>query len=359
MKTEDLIDAISMVDDSLLMATENGRQSHKKPWLAVAAMLCVVLGLVAVLNDLSAPTIVLKPSLFFDDNAILADQMQQSIENFCKDNDLSFGAYPCSDQSILAHASIMEQAIADGCNVLVLPSYRYVTTLSSIITDNPSVYFIALNTANSALPSDFVPPENLVCLSFDAAQLGYLVGYAAAAEGYQRLGCAAEPDSAYAYGFVQGAYAAMEEISLWVCQDRRIPEKAYEIWYEDTDLICTTNAMQPYVQTAAAASGKKYFTANMTQTNASLLSSVDIRFDRILNDILDACQSSNQKYSGFVTLSLADGDYLEISDKFWNFSRFTRADYEKVLADIRNGCVRQVGSFDELGIAVEQKKLFD
>ena len=107
----------------------------------------------------------------------------------------------------------VDEAVAAGCNVVLMPGFQYADALSDGAEQYPDVRFIGI---------DFEPegelPSNAFTATYREEQAGFMAGYAAVRLGYRHLGflggMAIPSVNRYGFGFVQGADAAAAELSI-------------------------------------------------------------------------------------------------------------------------------------------------
>ena len=143
--------------------------------------------------------------------------------NGCKkyavDNEKSYKYYqPANGNAATDDDRIkaMTDACEAGAEVLVTPGFLQETALKEVVPQYPEVQFVFIDGWDMGF-------DNLIGVSYQEEQAGYLAGYAAVKEGYTSLGFSGGGGGAnpacirYGYGYAQGANAAAAE-------DGRVPE---------------------------------------------------------------------------------------------------------------------------------------
>jgi basic membrane protein A len=142
----------------------------------------------------------------------------QSCKDYADDNSLDFQYYkPAGDTTADRDASI-DQAVADGYNIVVMPGYAFAQAIVDSAPTYPDVKFIALDVAESDLSgadnADSADLSNVYCAVYQEELAGYMAGYAAAKMGYTNLGflggMAVPSVVRYGHGYVQGISDALE-----------------------------------------------------------------------------------------------------------------------------------------------------
>ena len=104
----------------------------------------------------------------------------------------------------------MTDACEAGAEVIVTPGFLQSTALETVAPQYPDVQFIFIDGWDLGL-------DNVLGVSYQEEQAGYLAGYAAVMEGYTKLGFSGGGGGSnpacirYGYGYAQGANAAAEE----------------------------------------------------------------------------------------------------------------------------------------------------
>ena len=103
----------------------------------------------------------------------------------------------------------MTDACDAGAEVIVTPGFLQATALEAVAPQYPEVQFIFIDGWDMGL-------DNVLGVSYQEEQAGYLAGYAAVMEGFTKLGFSGGGGGSnpacirYGYGYAQGANAAAE-----------------------------------------------------------------------------------------------------------------------------------------------------
>ena len=160
----------------------------------------------------------------------------EACKAFCADNDVDFQYYKPTADTTEARVEMIDQAVADGYNVIVMPGYLFAGAIVEAAPQNKDVKFIALDVSLGDLLEagvtakgekydyepdnwkleDYVDMSNVYCAVYQEELCGYMAGYAAVYLGFSKLGflggMAVPAVIRYGYGFVQGANAAAVEL---------------------------------------------------------------------------------------------------------------------------------------------------
>ena len=141
----------------------------------------------------------------------------EGCKEFCEANGVDFKYYKPAGDSTAERVAMVDAAVADGYNVVVMPGYAFGETITQVADLYPDVKFIALDVSQGDL-GDYQIPENVTCAVYQEELCGYMAGYAAVKLGYKNLGflggMAVPAVQRYGYGFVQGVDAAAAELKL-------------------------------------------------------------------------------------------------------------------------------------------------
>ena len=142
----------------------------------------------------------------------------EACKAFCEANGVDFTYYKPAGDSDAERISMIETAIDDGFNTIVMPGYAFGAAIAETAPVYEDVTFIALDVSAGDLGEGFEMPANLYCAVYQEELCGYMAGYAAVALGYKHLGflggMAVPAVIRYGYGFVQGANAAAEKLGI-------------------------------------------------------------------------------------------------------------------------------------------------
>ena len=178
-------------------------------------------------------------AMITDSGDITDQSFNQTTYESCKawseKNDVEFNYYkPESDSDEARNASV-DQAVADGANVVVMPGYMFAGTVVAQSENYPDVKFVALDVGAGDIcekgvgegytynpddynVADYYNTDNVYCCTYQEELSGYMAGYAAVKLGYKHLGflggMAVPAVTRFGYGYVQGANAAAEELGI-------------------------------------------------------------------------------------------------------------------------------------------------
>ena len=169
----------------------------------------------------------------------------EACKAFCENAGIEFNYFKPGSNSDEDRISMIEAAIDQGYNVIVMPGYAFAPAIVATVEEYPDVTFIALDVSEYDLQSakgtekDFSwkYPSNLYSAVYQEELCGYMAGYAAVKLGYTKLGflggMAVPAVIRYGLGFVQGADAAAVELNL---SDVEIKYAYGNQFYGDADI---------------------------------------------------------------------------------------------------------------------------
>ena len=141
----------------------------------------------------------------------------EAVKAFSEANGVAYNYYKPQSDSDADRIGMVEAAIADGYNIIVMPGFAFGTTIKETAEFYPEVLFFALDVGADDF-GDYVLPENVYSAIYQEELCGYMSGYAAVKLGYKHLGflggMAVPAVVRYGYGFVQGVDAAAKELGI-------------------------------------------------------------------------------------------------------------------------------------------------
>lgn len=181
----------------------------------------------------------MKIAMVTDSGDITDQSFNQTTYEACKawseENGSEFNYYkPESDSDEARNASV-DQAVADGANVIVLPGYMFAATIVEQSEMYPDVKFIAPDVSAGDIcekgvgegytynpddyeVTDYYNADNVYCCTYQEEISGYMAGYAAVKLGYKHLGflggMSVPAVTRFGYGYVQGADEAAKELGI-------------------------------------------------------------------------------------------------------------------------------------------------
>ena len=206
--------------------------------LALVLALCMVFALCACGNGDKDPKETDKPDkaamkvAMITDYGDITDQSfnqttYEACKAYCTEKSIDFNYFKPASDADADRVAMIEKAVADGYNVIVMPGYAFANAIKQTVNTYTDVKFVALdvgaadlNTFNDdgSIKEEFKVPSNLYCAVYQEELCGYMAGYAAVKLGYTKLGflggMAVPAVVRYGYGFVQGANAAAVDMKI-------------------------------------------------------------------------------------------------------------------------------------------------
>ena len=140
----------------------------------------------------------------------------EACKEFCEANGVKFNYFKPAGDNTADRVAMIEKAIDEGYNVIVMPGYAFGEAIKETAESNSDTTFIALDVGAGDLGEDYVVPANLYCAVYQEELCGYMAGYTAVKLGYTKLGflggMAVPAVVRYGYGYVQGVDAAAKEL---------------------------------------------------------------------------------------------------------------------------------------------------
>ena len=320
----------------------------------------------------------MRVAMVTDYGDITDQSFNQSTYEACKAfgeaNGVDFTYYKPEGDSDAEREAMIDKAVADGYNVIVMPGYAFAGAIKDTADTYPDVKFVALDVSEYDLEGDSSDFNNETFANVFSAVYqeelpGYMAGYAAVKMGYTKLGflggMAVPAVIRYGYGFVQGADAAAAELGADVEINYAYGNQFYgdaditaamDTWYQGgTEVVfaCGGGIFTSAGEAAAKVGGKVIgvdvdqaatidgmFEKGMTVTSA--MKGLQATVNTLLTAIKDGSWDS---YAGkILNLGLVSADdmslnYVGLADSTIWTDGFTEADYKQLVADMVNGKV--------------------
>ena len=367
-----------------------------KKVLSLVLAMCMVLSLCACGNSASEGEAANKVAMITDYGDITDQSFNQTTyeacKAFCEANSLEFTYYKPAGDNTADRVAMVDKAVDEGYNVIVMPGYAFGGTIVEAAGEYPDVKFIALDVAEGDILEAGVPAkggtydynpanwevkeyyhsDNVYCAIFQEELCGYMAGYAAVKLGYTKLGflggMAVPAVMRYGYGFVQGADAAATEMGITTEMKFAYGNQFYgdaditaavDTWYAAGTEVVFACGGGIYTSAAEAAQkvGGKVIGVDVDQaaiidgaygdgmTVTSAMKGLYPATYDALNDIINNGKWS--EYAGKITtLGLISGDdaeanYVQIPMASTQFGDgFTQDDYKKMVSDMYAGTIK-------------------
>ena len=143
----------------------------------------------------------------------------EACKAFADTNGIDFTYYKPEGDSDAQRVGMIDKAVADGYNVIVMPGYAFANAIYETYSMYPDIMFVALDVSEGDLTAygerEF-DADNVFSAIYQEELCGYMAGVAAVKLGYTKLGflggMAVPAVIRYGSGFAQGADAAAAEI---------------------------------------------------------------------------------------------------------------------------------------------------
>lgn len=341
-------------------------------------ILSMMLVLVAMLAIFAVPAHAAEIALVTDVGTIDDESFNQAcwqgVEAYATANNISYRYYQPAADSDDERLGSIDQAVADGAKIVVLPGFLFGATVAQAQELYPEVKFVAIDVSAGDLGTD--PLENLYCAVFGEEQAGYLAGYAAVKDGFTKLGflggMAVPAVQRYGYGFVQGANDAAVAMGTPIeinytyggqfYGDANITAKM-DGWYTaGTELVfaCGGRIWTSAVEAALAHKGY-VIGVDVDQHYLGETYVADYGYNPFVSSAMKQLQNATEValakfYDGqwetiggkIETLDLSAGEFIGLptAEASWGFKNFTVEEYNKLLEDIKSGAVAISNAID-------------
>lgn len=322
----------------------------------------------------------------------------EACRDYCKENNIEFTYKKPDGDTDYARTAMVDVAVAEGYNVIVMPGYVFAQTVVDTTFKYPDIKFIVLDMSASDIGaaavgndyyanpdkydvSKYYNTKNTYLAIYQEAIPGYLAGYTAVKLGYRHLGFlggqAVPGVMRYGYGYIQGVNAAAKEMGI---TDKVTLEYAYggqfygsteitaamDTWYSNgTEVVfaCGGGIFTSAAEAAAKTGGKiigvdsdqspiiDAYGKGMTITSAmkSLTATVNSTLDSIIFDGTWNKHVGKVENLGLISKDDMSLNYVGLPEDTtqWN-KNFGIKDYKKLAADIFDGKIKVSNDTDQL-----------
>ena len=303
----------------------------------------------------------------------------EACKAFCDANGVKFTYYKPAGDSDAERIAMIEKAVDEGYNVIVLPGFAFANAIAGTATTYPDVKFIALDVSEFDLTSAGLTADtmkNVYSAVYQEELSGYMAGYAAVKLGYKKLGflggMAVPAVQRFGYGYVQGVDAAAKELGITVDLNYvygglfyGTPDftAAMDTWYQGgTEVVfaCGGGIFTSAVEAAVKVPGAKVIGVDVDQAGViagvagqsdkslTVTSAMKGLYPTTVDTLTDVIVNGNwEKYAGKVaTLGLVSGDdptlnYVQIPMESTQWSdSFTQDDYKALVKGMFDGTIK-------------------
>lgn len=332
----------------------------------------------------------MKVAMVTDSGDITDQSFNQMTYEACKawgkENDIEFNYYKPQSDSDEARTASVDQAVADGANVIVLSGYVFAPTVIDESDLYPEVKFLALDVSAGDIcekgigegydynpdhynVTDYYNEDNVYCCTYQEELSGFMAGYAAVMLGYRHLGflggMSVPAVNRYGYGYVQGADAVAKELGItdevqveYVCGGQFYGDAditAYmDTWYGSKGVevvFACGGGIYTSAAEAAVKTGGKVIGVDLDQsvtineykdglTVTSAMKGLQVTIDNVLDAILN---DEWDEYVGKIeNLGMESPDpaenYVQLPEETTQWDdTFTKEDYQKLVERMYNG----------------------
>ena len=332
-------------------------------------------------------------AMITDSGDITDQSFNQTTYEACKAwaeaNGVDFTYYkPDSDSDEARNASV-DQAVAGGANVIMMPGYMFAAAVVAQSDLYPDVKFVALDVSAGDIcekgvgegydynpdnwdVTEYYNTDNVYCCTYQEEISGYMAGYAAVKLGYKHLGflggMSVPAVTRFGYGYVQGINDAAKELGIageveveYVCGGQFYGDAditgAMDTWYgtKGVEVVFAcgggifTSAAEAAVKTGGKVIGVDSDQApiiDQTQeglTVTSAMKGLSTTVNTVLTDIQDGKWSD---YAGKIdnlgmVSEIPEENFVQLptASTQWGDS-FTEEDYKTLVKAIYNGEVK-------------------
>ena len=329
----------------------------------------------------------MKVAMVTDSGDITDQSFNQTTYETCKawgnENNVEFNYYKPESDSDEARSASVDQAAADGANVIVLPGYMFASAVVEQSEMYPDIKFVALDVSAGDIcekgvgegysynpdeydVTEYYNTDNVYCCTYQEELSGYMAGYAAVKLGYHHLGflggMSVPAVTRFGYGYVQGADEVAKELDIvddvaveYVCGGQFYGDAditAYmDTWYGSKGVEAVfacgggiyTSAAEAATKTGGKVIGVDSDQSGIIGEDLTITSAMK-GLAPTINDVLDAIKADNWKdYAGKIdNLGLVSENpednfvQLPVETTQWS-DDFTEDDYKDLVKRMYDG----------------------
>lgn len=260
----------------------------------------------------------------------------EACKAYAEASNLKFKYFKPSGDSTEARVAMVEQAVDEGFNIVVMPGFAFAETVVKAAPQYKDVKFVALDVALGDIlaaavgssynynpadynVADYIDLSNVYCIVYQEEIAGFLAGYATVALGYDNLGfCGGMAVPAvirYGYGFVQGADAAAAKLGRKV----NVQYTYANQFFGDADITAAMDAMYANGAQVVFACGGGVFTSvaeAAVKVNGKLVG-VDVDQKALIDATYNAPLTVTSAMKGLYSSTQATLKLI-IEDNKWN-----------------------------------------
>ena len=306
----------------------------------------------------------------------------EACKAFCEANGIEFKYYKPAGDSTPDRVAMVDNAVEEGFNVIVMPGYLFGATIVEVMEEYSDITFIMLDVGEGDL-GGAVLTENVFSAVYQEELSGYMAGYAAVKLGYKHLGflggMAVPAVIRYGFGFVQGANAAAvdmdiaEEVTVEYVYGGQFFGDAditgvMDTWYQtlgvEVVFACGGGIYTSAAEAAAKVTGAKVIGVDVDQaaiidaygkdmTVTSAMKGLAATVNTLLKAVVDG--KFDKDFGGKLeNLGLVSGDdptvnYVQIPMETTQFGDgFSKDDYKALVAGMFDGSIKVSNATDAM-----------
>ena len=305
----------------------------------------------------------------------------EAVKAFSEANGVEYAYYKPQGDSDAERIGMIDAAIADGFNVIVLPGFAFGNAIKETAPVYEDVLFFALDVSAGDF-GDWEIPANVYSAVYQEELSGYMAGYAAVKLGYKHLGylggMAVPAVMRFGYGYLQGIEAAAAELGItgeitveYVYGNQFFGDAditaVMDTWYGEKGVECVFACGGGIWSSAAEAAAKvngKVIGVDVDQsaiidgtygTGMTVTSAMKGLYPTTVDTLTDVVLNGNwANYGGKIaTLGLVSADpeanYVQIPMGSTQFAEgFTADDYKALVAAMFDGTIVVSNAIDAL-----------
>ena len=322
----------------------------------------------------------------------------EACKEFCEANGIKFNYFKPAGDNTADRVAMVDQAVGEGYNVIVMPGYAFGGTVVEAAPNYPDVKFIVLDVSKGDILEaavtkagetydyqpdnwnleDYFDMSNVYCVVYQEEIAAYMAGYAAVKLGYEKLGflggMAVPAVVRYGQGFVQGCDAAAAEMNKDIDLNYVYGGQFFgnaditavmDTWYKGgTEVVFAaggsiyTSACEAAVKVGGKVIGvdtdqsyiiNEKYAKGMCITSAMKGLAATVK-TQLSKTILEGKFESKIETLGLVSATDLASNYVQLPTATWSMTKFTVEDYKTLVGKLYNKeiTVKSATSADEV-----------
>lgn len=270
-----------------------------------------------------------------------------TIGNFCDEHNLNYEAYIPSSADLDGYLHSLNKAIDSGATYIVALGSTFQESIKKLAPENKNITFLLVDD----VLKDY---DNVVSIQFNEAQAGFLAGYAAAKEGYSKVGfmggVSVDPVKRYGMGYMQGLEMGSEghiEVNYayaeTFAETHAIQVEASDWYSTDVETIfsCGGNILNSIIKAGESYSDTTIIGVDTDQSSVSekIITSATKNISQAISDNLESHFVKDSTKLPIYQYYDASNNGIKLPTSDWKLTNFTIDEYNEIFDKIADSTI--------------------